>query len=336
MLGLVKTWPERFTSSRYGFESSRGDYAEASALLEQCSGLSMLTLLFSSGNADPQAETAFTGRVADVADTLPIPSRWRRSRHRQAWIAVPFILLAIAGLIAAIGGVLPGLVLLLMSGPLGLLCILNARVGGRRGHSVRLVTRGGATQLEFPSHRLGTALVLLLVSASLSTLLVLLLLYSWEAFHGSLAAGVAAIFLALVTGYGVYGLWVGRTPRPHRGWPAVRLGAHGVELIGPIDGWFMPWDVQPVPVPLSHGVLRLVPLQALHELSQPLPEARLLRLRALPGSIAPAVIDADLAVVAATVFFYGREPEHRAELTSPAGVQRVHQGDLPKPWPDDI
>jgi hypothetical protein len=272
-----------------------------------------------------------------MADTLPIPSRWRRFRHRQAWVAVPFLLLAIGGVLAAIGGVLPGLVLLLLFGPVGLLCILNARAGGRGGHSVRLVAGvGRASQVEFPSHRLGTALVLLLVAASLSTLLVLLLLYSWDGFHGSVAAGVAAIFLALVTGYGVYGLWVGRSSRAHRGWPAVRLGAHGVELIGPLDGWFMPWDVHPVPVPLSHGVLRLVPLQALHELSQPLPEARLLRLRALPGSITPAVIDADLAVVAASVFFYGREPEHRAELTLPAGVQRIRQGDLPKPWPDDL
>jgi hypothetical protein len=67
-----------------------------------------------------------------------------------------------------------------------------------------------------------------------------------------------------------------------------------------------------------------------------LPEARLLRLRALPGSISPAIIDADLAVVAAAVFFYGREPERRAELTSSSGVQRIHRGELPKPWPDDL
>jgi hypothetical protein len=271
-----------------------------------------------------------------VADTLPIPSRWRRFRHRQAWLAVPFLLLAIAGLLAAIGGVLPGLVLLLLFGPVGLLCVLNARAGRRGGQSVRLVARDGATQLEFPSHRLGTALVLLLVAVCLSTLLVLLLLYSWQGVHGSMAAGVAAVFLALLIGYGVYGLWAGRSSRAHRGWPAVRLGAHGVELTGPFDGWFMPWDLYPVPVPLSNGVLRLVPLQALHELSQPLPEARLLRLQALPGSITPAVIDADLAMVAATVFFYGREPDSRAELMSPSGVQRVHRGELPKPWPDDL
>jgi hypothetical protein len=285
---------------------------------------------------DRQVEAAFPGRVADVADTLPIPSRWRRFRHRQAWLAVPFLLLAIAGLLAAIGGVLPGLVLLLVCGPVGLLCVLNARTGGRGGHSVRLVARDGATQVEFPSHRLGTALVILLVAVSASTLLVLVLVYSWEGVHGSIAAGAAAVFLALVTGYGVYGLRGGRRSRAHRGWPAVRLGAEGVELADPLDGWFMPWDLYPVPVPLSNGVLRLVPLQALHELSQPLPEARLLRLRTLPGSITPAVIDADLAVVAATVFFYGREPERRAELTSPSGVQRIHRGELPKPWPDDF
>jgi hypothetical protein len=87
-------------------------------------------------------------------------------------------------------------------------------------------------------------------------------------------------------------------------------------------------------MPLSDGVLRLVPLQALHELSQPLPEARLLRLQALPGSIPPAFIDADLTVVAAAVFFYGREPERRVELRSPSGVQRVHRGELPQPWPE--
>ena len=46
---------------------------------------------------DRQPEAAFPGRVADVADTLPTPSRWRRFRHRQAWLAVPFLLLAIAG-----------------------------------------------------------------------------------------------------------------------------------------------------------------------------------------------------------------------------------------------
>jgi hypothetical protein len=125
------------------------------------------------------------------------------------------------------------------------------------------------------------------------------------------------------------------------GKPAVELAPGAAQqaralLAAPLNGWFMPWDLDPVPVPLSNGVLRLVPLQALHELSQPLPEARLLRLRALPGSLPPAIIDADLAVVAATVFFYGREPERRAELTSPSGVQRVHRGELPKPWPDDF
>jgi hypothetical protein len=271
-----------------------------------------------------------------MADTLPAPSRWRGFRHRQAWFAVPFLLLAIAGLLAAIGGVLPGLVLLLLFGPVGLLCVLNARSGRRGGHSVRLVARDGATQLEFPSHGLGTALVLLLVAVSFSTLVVLLLVYSWDGVHGSIAAGAAAVFLAVVTGYWVYGLWAGGRSRTHRGWPAVRLGAEGVELAAPLNGWFMPWDLDPVPVPLSNGVLRLVPLQALHELSQPLPVARLLRLRALPGSIPPAIIDADLAVVAATVFFYGREPERRAELTSPSCVQRVHRGELPKPWPDDF
>jgi hypothetical protein len=274
-----------------------------------------------------------------MADALPAPSRWRRFRHRQAWLAVPFLLLAIAGLVAAIGGVLPGLVLLLLFGPVGLLCVLNARAGRRGGHSVRLVARDGATQLEFPSHGLGTALVVLLAAVSLSTLVVLLLVYSWGGVHGSIAAGAAAVFFAVVTGYWVcrvYGLWAGGRSRAHRGWPAVRLGAEGVELADPLSGWFMPWDLYPVPVPLSNGVLRLVPLQALHELSQPLPEARLLRLRALPGSITPVIIDADLAVVAATVFFYGREPERRAELTSLSGVQRVHRGELPKPGPDDF
>ena len=290
------------------------------------------------GHAGPDRRVgaAFPGRVADVADTLPTPSRWRRSRHRQAWLAVPFLLLAIAGLVAAIGGVLLGMVLLLVSGPVGLLCVLNARAGHRGGHSVRLVARHGATQLEFPGHGLGTALVLLLVTVSLSTLLVLLLVYSWEGFHGSIAAGAAAICLAVVTGYGVYEVWAaGRRSRAHRGWPAVRLGSERVELADPFNGWFMPWDLYPVPMPLPNGVLRLVPLQALHELSQPLPEARWRRLQALPGSITPAVIDADLAVVAATIFFYGREPARREELTSPSGVQRVHRGELPKPWPDD-
>jgi hypothetical protein len=278
---------------------------------------------------------ASPGRVADVADTLPTPSRWRRSRHRQAWLAVPFLLLAIAGLVAAIGGVLLGMVLLLVSGPVGLLCVLNARAGHRGGHSVRLVARDGATQLEFPSHGLGTALVLLLVTVSLSTLLVLLLVYSWAGVHGSRAAGAAAVFFAVVMGHGAYRLWADGRSRGHRGWPAVRLGSEGVELADPFNGWFMPWDLYPVPMPLPNGVLRLVPLQALHELSQPLPKDRLLRLLALPGSIHPAMIDADLAVVAATVFFYGREPGRRAELTSPSGVQRVHRGELPKPWPDD-
>ena len=229
-----------------------------------------------------------------------------------------------------------GLVLLFLFGPVGLLCVLNARAGRRGGHSVRLVTRDGATQLEFPGHGLGTVLILLLVAVSLSTLVGLLLVYSWDGVHGAIAAGAAAIFFAVVAGYWVYGLWTGGRSRAHRGWPAVRLGAEGVELAGPLNGWFMPWDLYPVPVPLANGVLRLVPLQALHELSQPLPEARLLRLRALPGSISPATIDADLAVVAATVFFYGSEPERRAELTSLSGVQRVHRGELPKPWPDDF
>lgn len=271
-----------------------------------------------------------------MADTLPTPSRWRRFRHRQAWLAVPFLLLAIAGLVAAIGGVLPGMVLLLVSGPIGLLCVLNARAGHRGGHSVRLVARDGATQLEFPSHGLGTALVLILVTVSLFTLLVLLLVYSWAGVHGSIAAGAAAVFLAVVMGHGVYRLWTDGRSRGHWGWPAVRLGSEGVELAGPLSGWFMPWDLYPVPMPLSNGVLRLVPLQALHELSQPLPEGRLRRLMAIPGSIHPAMIDADLALVAATVFFYGREPGRRAELTSPSGVHRVHRGELPKPWPDDF
>jgi hypothetical protein len=271
-----------------------------------------------------------------MAGTLPTPSRWRRFRRRQAWLAVPFLFLAIAGLLAAIAGVLPGLALLLLFGPVGLLCVLNARAGRRGGHSARLVARDGATQLEFPSHGVGMALVLLLVAVSLATLMVLVLVSSWHGVHGSIAAGAAAVFFVVVTGYWVYGLWAGGRSGAPRGWPAVRLGAEGVELAGPLNGWFMPWDLYPVPVPLSNGVLRLVPLQALHELSQPLPEARLLRLRALPGSILPAIIDADLAVVAATVFFYGREPERRAELTSASGVQRVHRGELPRPWPDDF
>lgn len=270
-----------------------------------------------------------------MADSLPAPRRWRRFRKGQAWLAVPFLLLAVAGLFAAIEGALLGLVLLLLFGPVGLLCVLNARARHRGGHSVRLVARDGTTQLEFPSHRLGTALVLLLVAISLSTLMVPLLVYSWYGIHGSLSAGAAAVFFMVVTGYGVSRLRSGRS-KAYRGWPAIRLRPEGVEVADPLNGWFMPWDLYPVPMPLSNGVLRLVPLQALHELSQPLPETRLLRLWSLPGSIYPTMIDADLAVVAATVLFYGREPERRAELTLPSGVQRVHQGELPKPWPDDF
>ena len=155
-----------------------------------------------------------------MADTLSTPSRWRRFRQRQAWLAVPFLLLAIAGLLAAIGGVLPGLVLLLLFSPVGLLCVLNARAGRRGGHSVRLVARDGATQLEFPSHGLGTALVLLLVAVSLSTLVVLLLVYSWDGIHGSIAAGAAAVFFVVATGYWVYGV--------HGLWAGGRSGAHQV------------------------------------------------------------------------------------------------------------
>lgn len=271
-----------------------------------------------------------------MADTVSTPSRWRRFRHRQARLAVVFLLLAMVGLLAAAGGVFFGLALLLLFGPLGLLCVLNARSGRRGGRSARLVIRGGATLLEFPGHRLGTVLFLVIVTVSVAFLVFLSTLYSWEGAHGSMGAAAAAVFFAAVTGYVVYRLWATGKSKAHRGWPAVRLGVEGVELVGPFSGWFMPWDLYPVPMPLSDGVLRLVPLQALHELSQPLPEARLLRLQALPGSIAPGVIDADLAVVAAAVYFYGREPERRVELTSPSGVQRVHRGELPEPWPDDL
>jgi hypothetical protein len=271
-----------------------------------------------------------------MADTLPTPSRWRRFRIRQAWLAVPFLLLATMGLLATVAGVFLGLIPLLLFGPLGLLCVLNARSGRRGGRSARLVARGGAMLLEFPGHRLGTVLFLVIVAVSLAIGVFLSILFLWEGVHGSIAAGAVAIFFAALTGYAVYGLLASRKSRPRRGWPAVRLGAEGVELVDPFSGWFMPWDLYPVPMPLSDGVLRLVPLQALHELSQPLPKARFLRLQALPGSIPPAVIDADLAVVAAAVFFYGREPERRTELTSLSGVQRVHRGDLPEPWPDDM
>ena len=271
-----------------------------------------------------------------MAETLPTPSRWRRFRHRQAWLAVPFLLLAMLGLLAAAAGAWPGLLLLLPLGPLGLLCALNARSGRRGGRSAHLVVRDGATYLEFPGHRLGTVLILVLVAVSLAFLVFLSLLYTWEGLHGSTAAGAAAALFAAMTGYGSYRLWAARRSTAHRGWPAVRLGADGVELAGPLSGWFMPWDVYPVPMPLSAGVLRLVPLPALQELSGPLPEARALRLLALPGSIHPAVIDADLAVVAATVFFYGREPERRGELTTRSGVERVRRGELPEPWPRDL
>jgi hypothetical protein len=274
-----------------------------------------------------------------MAETLPTPSNWRRFRHRQAWLAVIFLLPAVVGLVAVLGGVWPGLILVLLFGPLGLLCVLNARTGRRGGRAARLVPRDGVAQLEFPSHRLATVMVLLLAAACLAGLVALVLLYAWEGLHGSIGAAVAAAFFAAITGYGVYISWLGGEGggwRPHRGWPAVRLGAEGVELAGPLGGWFMPWDVCPVPVPRAGGELRLVPLPALHELSQPLPEGRLQRLMALPGSIPPTTIDADLTVVAATVFFYGQHPERRAELTSPPGVERVHRGELPKPWPDDL
>ena len=107
-------------------------------------------------------------------------------------------------------------------------------------------------------------------------------------------------------------------------------------MVSPFSGWFMPWDVHPVPVPQPDGVLRLVPLSALHELSQALPQGRFHRLLALPGSIPVTTIDADLAVVAATILRYGREPELRAVLMSPSSVQRVQEGDLPEPLPDRL
>jgi UDP-N-acetylmuramyl pentapeptide phosphotransferase/UDP-N-acetylglucosamine-1-phosphate transferase len=63
-------------------------------------------------------------------------------------------------------------------------------------------------------------------------LLVLVLVYSWEGVHGSIAAGAAAVFLPLVNGYGVYGLRVvsqrsrGRRRSAYRtgGGPAGRRG----------------------------------------------------------------------------------------------------------------
>jgi hypothetical protein len=108
-----------------------------------------------------------------MADTLPTPSRWRRFRRRQAWLAVPFLLLAMMGLLAAAAGVFSGLVLLLLFAPFGLLCILNARSGRRGGRSARLVTRGGATHLEFPGHWLGTVQLLAVVTVSLAIVLFL-------------------------------------------------------------------------------------------------------------------------------------------------------------------
>jgi hypothetical protein len=44
----------------------------------------------------------------------------------------------------------------------------------------------------------------------------------------------------------------------------------------------------------------------------------LLRFLALPGLIPPEIIDAELAVVAATGFFHGREAERRAEPQLPS------------------
>ena len=281
-------------------------------------------------------EAALPSRLADMADTLATPARWRRFRTRQAWLAVPFLLLALMGLLVAVTGVFAGLVLLLLLGPLGLLGVLNARSGRRGARSARLVTRGGAPLLEFPGHRLATVLFLLIVAVSLAITVFLSIFFVWQGVHGSIAAAAAGVFFVALTGYAVYGLWATRTSKAHRGWPAVRLGVEGVELASPLSGWFMPWDLYPVPMPQSDGVLRLVPLQALHELSQPLAKARLLRLQALPGSIPAGAIDADLTVVAAAVFFYGREPERRVELTSASGVQRVHRGDLPNPWPDGV
>jgi hypothetical protein len=140
-------------------------------------------------------------------------------RRRQAWLAVLCLSLAIVGLLAVVVGALPGLVLLLVFGPIGLLCVLNARAGHRGGHSVRLVARDGATQLEFPSHRLGTALALVLplvAVVSLSTLVASLLVYYWYGIQGSLAADTAAAFFAVVTGDG----WPGggrRAVRRHTG-----------------------------------------------------------------------------------------------------------------------
>jgi hypothetical protein len=122
---------------------------------------------------------------------VSIPSRWRRFRHRQAWLAVVFFLLATVGLLAVVVGVFSGLVPLLLFGPFGLLCVLNARSGRRGGRSARLVTRDGATLVEFPGHRLGTVLGLVIVTVSLAVGVFLSMFFLWQGAHGRSTARVS-------------------------------------------------------------------------------------------------------------------------------------------------
>src|SRR3954453_23040909 len=101
-----------------------------------------------------------------MVDTLPTPTKWRRFRRRQALLAAPFLLLATAGLLAAAAGELFGLAVLVLFGPVGLLCVLNACSARRGGGVSRLVTRHGPACFGVPGHRLGVVLLLVLVVVS--------------------------------------------------------------------------------------------------------------------------------------------------------------------------
>lgn len=182
-----------------------------------------------------------------MAGALTSPPQWRRFRRRQPWLALFFLVLALLGFFSAAGGYTPGLVLVLLSGPLAILSLLNARNGRRGGRMARQVERRGVTCLEFPGHRLAVVLLLVVATIALAATALLFAVSAWQAMQGSLRTGWNAVIAGAVTVVALYGMWVYRPPRAHRGWPAVRLGAEGVEFTSPFDAWLVPWNTWPVP-----------------------------------------------------------------------------------------
>jgi len=260
----------------------------------------------------------------------PQPWLWRRW---ALWLGpVLFLPLAVVGLYVAatdpeqrlLGSGL-GLGSLVLAGP-GLV-----QVTSRRGTAQGVRLSDGGPGLELPP-RTWAAVVMLSSQLGLLALGAALLISALEGrvrAPTSVVAGVVGVVIAVTA------VLRGRRGATGPGGPPrLTLDPDGVELRGWLGSRRITWEAWPVPVPYLYGQTHFHTGDYLLDYQQ----SRRTRLGwwfrrhvVLVGGM----LDVDHAAAAAAVIFYRDHPEHRAELTSVAGVERIRLGDLPAPWPED-